>query len=319
MQEQRKQMRKMQMSAYTLEDMPLMEDLHEGDYDVAIVGAGLSALSLLHSGGTALGRTVVLDYQEQVGGLLRYLLPADGFGTEWELLRDFQLPSGVRLLLQTTAVGLLPANDAEPTHTLVVRRRQGTTQLRARQVVIACGGVERPREHDAIPGTRPSGVMTPVLALQLLAQGYLPGRRALVYGDSRYALATARRLAEVGLEVITAAPASGNGRSVRLCGTLQEICGFPRLTAVRLLCDQQSVEVEVDTLIYATGLLAGTHWLKGSGVALTAAGTIAVDAHYRTNIPGIYAIGTVVRPELDHEDSVRMGKEVATLLPGGVS
>ncbi len=314
-------MRKEQMSVHTLEDIPLMEDLHEGEvYDVAIVGAGLSALSLLHSGVAALGRTVVLEYQEQVGGLLRYLLPADGFGAEWELLEHFQLPAGVRLLLQTTAVGLLPGSDAESSHTLVVRRRQGTAQLRARQVVIACGGVERPREHDAIPGTRPAGVMTPVLALQLLARGYLPGRRALVYGDSRYALATARRLVEAGLEVITAAPPSSNGRAVRLCGTIQEICGFPRLSAVRLLSDdQQSVEVEVDTLIYAAGLLAGTHWLKGSGIELTATGAIAVDAHYRTNIPGIYAIGTVVRPEIDHESSLLMGKEVAARLPGGVS
>nr|BBH95315.1 hypothetical protein KTA_35140 [Thermogemmatispora argillosa] len=297
-----------------------MNDLHEGEvYDVAIVGAGLSALSLLRSGAAALGRTVVLDYQEQVGGLLRYLLPADGFGEEWELLRDFRLPQGVRLLLQTTAVGLLPASDAEMAHTLVVRQRQGTAHLRARSVVIACGGLERPREHDAIPGTRPAGVMTPVLALQLLARGYLPGRRALVYGASRYALATARRLAAAGLEVITAAPTAANGRQVRFCGTLEEICGFPRLSAVRLLCDHQPVEIEVDTLIYATALQANTHWLKGSGVELTAAGAIVVDGQYRTSIPGIYAIGTVVRPELDHQHSLRMGKEVAALLPGGVS
>jgi thioredoxin reductase len=297
-----------------------MEDLHEGEvYDVAIVGAGLSALSLLRSGATALGRSVVVDYQEQAGGLLRYLLPAEGFGEAWELLQDFQPPQGVRLLLQTTAVGLLPASDAGRTHTLVVRRRQGTAHLRAHQVVIACGGLERPREHDAIPGTRPAGVMTPILALQLLARGYLPGRRALVYGASRYALATARRLAEAGMEVLTAAPAGDNGLQARLCGTLQEICGFPRLSAVRLLCDQQTVEVEVDTLVYAAGLLANTHWLKGSGLALTPAGTIVVDAGYRTNIPGIYAIGTVIRPELDHQSSVRMGKEVAALLPGGVS
>ncbi|MBA2286570.1 MAG: NAD(P)/FAD-dependent oxidoreductase [Ktedonobacteraceae bacterium] len=290
----------------------------EERYDLAIVGAGLSTLSML-STGISNARTVVLDYQEAAGGFLQPLLPATGFEDAWELTRTFRMPADVTIYLGATAVGLLPALDPGEPHIVMVRQRQGTTQIRARRVLIACGGLEATREHAQIPGTRPAGVMTPILALQLLARGYLPGRQALVYGSGRYAEATARRLSEAGLQVTHIASTAHAGGHGAVADEIVEIVGFPRLEGVRLRRGGQIVEQAADMLVYSAGMLANTHWLKGSGVRTGENGAIQVDAGYQTNIAGIYAVGTVVAPSLDHSDSITMGKEVASLIAGGLS
>ncbi len=295
-------------------------------YDLAIVGAGLSALSALQAG-IASARTVVLDYQEHPGGFLKAALPAPGFEEAWELVQSSRIPQRVTTFYGTTAVGLLPAFEAGEPHVLIVRQRQGTEEVHAQRVLIACGGLELTREHAQIPGTRPAGVITPVLAHQLLSRGYLPGKRAVVYGDSRYARATAQRLAGVGIEVTLVLPAKveatraagqPEGEQPSLTGAeLIAIEGFPRLEKVKFRRDGEFFDVPADTLVYGTGMMANTHWLKGSGIITGEYGTIQVNSFYQTNVQGVYAVGTVIAPSLNHAGSIAMGKEVASLLVGG--
>ncbi|HEV2580024.1 MAG TPA: FAD-dependent oxidoreductase [Ktedonobacteraceae bacterium] len=277
-------------------------------YDLAIVGAGLSALSAIAAG---LGdqQVVVFDYQDAPGGFLQHALPAQGFETAWDLMRSVRFPASFSVNCGATAVGLLPAFDEGAAHSLLVRRRQGTDEAKARRILIACGGLELTREQAQIPGPRPAGVMTPILAHQLLARGYLPGRRAIVYGDARYTRATARRMSEAGIEVTLVTPDEAE---------LVAIEGFPRLERVTFRRDEAIFQAAADSFVYGVGMMAHTHWLAGSGIELSPRGAIAVDERYRTNIPGIYAIGTVVAPSLDHTGSIMMGKEVALHLQGGI-
>ena len=53
--------------------------------------------------------------------------------------------------------------------------------------------------------------------------------------------------------------------------------------------------LEADGVLYATGRtpMTANLGLEACGVALDAAGAIKVDAHYRTNVPSIYAVGDV--------------------------
>lgn len=357
-------------------------------YDLAVVGAGLTALGALRAG-VATGPTVVIEYQDAPGGFLAPALPAEGFEREWELVRGFTPPAGVTILCGATAVGLLPAASLREPHTLLVRRKHGTEQVKARTVLIACGGLEATRESAQVPGTRPAGVMTPALVHGLLNRGYLPGRRAVVYGASRYATATARRLLEAGAEVTLVPPAANEalgetagdrleaggttetstdqswfaspgpgsagappapaipgragrpssqdstlnsdtsraldnrhgyvlpaGPTVEAPAELVEIGGSPRLERVTLRHHGSEVEILADTFVYAAGMAANTHWLKGSGVETGAHGAVLVDSAYRTNVPRVYAAGTVVAPSLDHVGSIVMGKEVAGVLAG---
>jgi thioredoxin reductase len=165
--------------------------------------------------------------------------------------------------------------------------------------------------------------MTPVLAHALLARGYLPGRRCLVYGAGRYVAATAQRLAQAGAEVTVVPPPgltgpdTDAGIAVEEPAELAYVGGYPRLDRVGLRRGGQVYEREVDTLLYAAGMLANTHWLAGSGLELGERGAIVVDGRYQTSIPGIFAVGTAVAPDLDHASSIAMGAEVAAILAGG--
>lgn len=322
-------------------------------YALAVVGAGLAALSALRAG-AARQPTVVLEYRDVPGGFLRPALPAPGFEEAWALIQSLDVSAEVRsvngrtgtagfrsrrraaltldhartlsteatVLLRATAVGLLPASAPDAPHILLVRQREGTTQLSARRVLIACGGIELTREHARIPGTRPSGVITPLLAHQLLRRGYLPGRRCVIYGSGRYVAATAEHLARAGAAAVVVPPTGKPAPTVDAAVQVEEpaelsnVTGFPRLRRVELRRDGRAYELEADTLVYAAGMMANTHWLRGSGVAVEEDGAIAVDDHYRTNVPGIYAIGTVISPCLDHTSSLSMGQDVASVLAG---
>jgi thioredoxin reductase len=288
-------------------------------FDLAIVGAGLAALSALRAGAAA-GRIAIFDYQDAAGGLLRPALPAPGFAAEWQVLQTPLDPADVTLYTMTTAIGLLPAAAAGSPHTLLLRGRAGTRRVRATRVLLACGGLELTREHAQIAGTRPAGVVTPCLVHQLLARGYLPGRRCVVYGAGRYALATAQRLAEAGAQVTVvppqgqAPPEAPAALRVEAPAAIARVDGFPRLARITLRREEQQVDLAADTLVYGAGMIANTGWLKGSGVDLDAAGAVRVDPEYRTSVDGVYAIGAVVAPCVDHDRSVAMGAEVARVL-----
>jgi thioredoxin reductase len=294
-------------------------------YALAIVGAGLSTLSALQAGLSS-EQTIIIDYQERPGGFLRPALPASGFEAFTdEVERADALLARATLCLRTTAVGLLPAFAPGEPHTLIVRQSSGTREIRATRVLLASGGLEETREHAQIPGPRPAGVMTPIFAHQLLQRGYLPGQRVVVYGDSHYALATAQRLASVGMTVTLI---SSNASTASLVDAppaltllaparLVALDGFPRLEQLTFERAGEFFSLSADTLIYGAGMRANTHWLKGSGLALNAHGALEIDQHYQTSVPGIYAMGTIVSPSLDHTGSLTMGKEVAALLSGG--
>ena len=223
-------------------------------YDLAIVGAGLSALSAI-AAGLGRERTIVLDYQDEPGGFLKHALPAPGFEAAWELMRSTRIPKTVTACSGATVVGLLPAFEAGEPHWLVVRQKQGTSQVQAKRVLIACGGLEITREHAQVPGSRPAGVMTPIMVHQLLAQGYLPGKQAIVYGDARYTGITAQRLASAGVAVTLISPSETR---------LLAIEGSPRLQRVILGRAGETYSMEADVLVYGAGMMANTHWLKGS-------------------------------------------------------
>ena len=76
--------------------------------------------------------------------------------------------------------------------------------------------------------------------------------------------------------------------------------------------------LKADTVLVAIGRRAYTEGLglEGAGVAMDGAGRVKVDAHYQTNIGGIYAIGDVIAgPMLAHK-AEEEGIAVAEILAG---
>ena len=76
------------------------------------------------------------------------------------------------------------------------------------------------------------------------------------------------------------------------CG--QEAIGNPGLTSVRTrtVSDGTSAEIEVAGLFIYVGLAPATTLLD-CVLALDASGRIPVDGEMRTNVPGLFAAGTV--------------------------
>ncbi|MEP2731268.1 FAD-dependent oxidoreductase, partial [Tateyamaria sp.] len=72
----------------------------------------------------------------------------------------------------------------------------------------------------------------------------------------------------------------------------------------KLRKDDSEHTVDADVVLVATGRKPFTHGLglESLGVVMTKRGQIAVDAHWQTNVPGVYAIGDVIEgPMLAHK------------------
>ncbi|WP_375706258.1 FAD-dependent oxidoreductase, partial [Bartonella sp. AA2SXKL] len=79
-----------------------------------------------------------------------------------------------------------------------------------------------------------------------------------------------------------------------------------------------SETLEADVVLIATGRFPYTEGLglEEAGVQLDERGFITIDAHWQTNIPGVYAIGDVVKgPMLAHK-AEEEGVAVAEILAG---
>ncbi len=200
-----------------------------------------------------------------------------------------------------TAVGLVPqAQD----WLVEIQTADGAEQRRARSVLLATGGFTEPREHRAIAGPRPAGIVTADFVTLALAAGLRPGGRAVVVGRSDAADRVAHALSGAGCDVVD-----------RLDLDPDEVRGSARLEAVRV----GTRWIEADTLVLADRLLPQPFLLRGLGLIDTRPGTPApADADGRLPLPGLWAAGCCVHPDIDHAacaaDGRRVGGSIAAAL-----
>ena len=73
--------------------------------------------------------------------------------------------------------------------------KYGLVEVKTKAVILAMGCRERNRGNIAIPGSRPSGVMTAGLAQKLVNRyGYMPGKEVVILGSGDIGLIMARRM-----------------------------------------------------------------------------------------------------------------------------
>jgi len=183
--------------------------------DVLVVGAGPAGLAAAGAAAELGARVILCDEQSEAGGSLLAASPAGaerpgGFAADaWieEQLRGLRVRSNVRLLTRTTAFGYFPHNAvalnerltdhlADPPADLP-RERQW--QVRAREVVLACGAIERPL---VFPGNdRPGIILADAARTWLHRYAVLPGTRAVLVTGCDAAYQTALDLARAGVDV----------------------------------------------------------------------------------------------------------------------
>lgn len=180
--------------------------------DVLVIGGGPAGLAAATAAMEAGARVILCDEQAELGGSL--LAEADAVvegkpAREWmaDAVLSLALGERVRLLPRTTAFGYYADNLvglaeritdhlADPDPRLP---RERLWQVRAKQVVIATGALERPLVFP--DNDRPAVLLADAARTYVARYGALPGRRAVVFTATDSAYRAAIELERAGIDV----------------------------------------------------------------------------------------------------------------------
>jgi sarcosine oxidase subunit alpha len=250
--------------------------------DVLVVGAGPAGVAAALAAARAGARVILCDEQCEFGGsLLNEAADAaariEGHtGQAWLAASLAQLAAQphVRLLPRTTAFGYFPHNLVGLSERLTEHLphppadlpRERQWQVRAREVVLAAGAIERPL---VFPGNDRPGIMLAGAAASWLHRyGVLPGMRAVLVTATDEAYETALALQRAGVFVATiadvragesaaAAHARAAGIPVMSGATVLGSSGRRRVSALRLAQLQDGSVVNTQTQPCDVVLMAG--------------------------------------------------------------
>jgi sarcosine oxidase subunit alpha len=226
--------------------------------DVLVVGGGPTGLAAALAAGRTGARVVLVDEQPELGGsLLSQHAEVDGMpAIDWvaAVRHELSATPEVRVLTRSTAVGHYDHN-----YVLVAERRtdrlgpdvvlpgvsrQRLWHIRAKQVVLATGALERPvvfADND-----RPGIMLASAVRTYVNRYAALPGRRAVFFTTNDSAYAAALDVLEAGAAVVAlvdareeppaglAAQAQAAGIEVITGSAVIGTDGAPRVSAVRV-------------------------------------------------------------------------------------
>ncbi|MFD6227966.1 NAD(P)/FAD-dependent oxidoreductase [Streptomyces sp. NPDC060232] len=274
--------------------------------DVLVVGAGPAGLALaarLAQAGA--GRVEVLEREQYAGGMPLHLHHG-GFGRPprpW-LHGPAYAQRSVRAAVAAGAAvrtGVTATGWAGPL-SLETTSPAGLERITARAVVLATGARERPRSARLVPGSRPQGVLTTGELLRSVHEHGLPvGRRAVVVGAEPVARHAAAVLRGTGTDV--AAMVTHHPRAAAVPGvplltetTVGELRGRGRLTGLVIRHrDGRTGLLTCDTVVFTGDWIPDHELARRGGVPLDP-GTRGprVDASFRTEAPGVFAVGNAL-------------------------
>ena len=277
--------------------------------DVLVVGAGPAGLAAALAAAATGAKVFVCDEQAEIGGSLLSETTAmiDGLGAgDWiaKALADLAACPNVTLMPRTTAFGWYPHNFvglcqrvtdhlAEADAKLP---RERLWQVRAKEVVLATGALERPLVFP--DNDRPGIMMAEAARIYANRFGVKPGDRAVVFTacDSAYRAALDLQAAGVAIAAIAdlrAAPrgpwidrARAAGIDVRAATVVTGTRGRLRIDAVRLArlgADGRpgaSETVACDLLLMSGGFTPSVHLFSQSR------GKLVYDAALQAYLPG---------------------------------
>ncbi|MGC1816877.1 MAG: 2Fe-2S iron-sulfur cluster-binding protein, partial [Casimicrobiaceae bacterium] len=229
--------------------------------DVLVVGAGPAGLAAALGAGRSGARVIVADEQAEFGGSLLSIgsapLPRIGGQTagHWldAALRELGATPNVRLLPRSTVFGYHDANYltiAERRHDhLPLSERMGCREriwrVRARQVVLATGAIERPLVFGN--NDRPGIMLASAASAYVNRYAVRLASRAVMFTNNDSAYGCALDLARAGIEVAAIvdcrrSPSGGIVQKVRDAGieiidgsVVVNTRGRKRLSAVRVM------------------------------------------------------------------------------------
>jgi len=227
---------------------------------------------------------------------------------------------------------------------IMMSRKYGTEQIKAKAVILAMGCRERTRGAINIAGTRPAGVITAGTAQRFVnMEGYMPGKEVVILGSGDIGLIMARRMTLEGAKILAVCeimPQSGGlQRNISQClndfniplmlsHTVCEIHGKERVEGVTVAevdkdfkpIDETKRFIKCDTLMLSVGLIPENELSEAAGVILAANGGAETDEYMQTNVEGVFACGNVVHVhdlvDFVTEESEEAGKNAAKYILG---
>ena len=293
-------------------------------FDVVVIGGGsagmASAISCYDNGATNI---LILEKNDRLGGILNQCIH-NGFGlTEFkeeltgpEFLTRFvdevkkrgityRLNSFITEVSKDKVISVFSPDD-------------GFYQVEAKAIIFTTGCYERNAGAIAIPGDRPSGVITAGTAqLYLNIHNYLVGKEIFILGSGDIGLIMARRMTLEGAHVIGVAEimpySNGLNRNIVQClkdfniplylsTTVSKVIGKDRLQEIELSQVDEKFQVipgterrvKCDTLLLSIGLIPNSNLEKDMGVVLGKTNGAVVNEFLETNIDGVFTAGNVL-------------------------
>lgn len=180
--------------------------------DVLVVGAGPAGIAAALAAARTGARVMVADEQAELGGslLASTLAFGDETASHWlqQSLLELSACDNVLLLPRSTVFGYYDHNflgiaERRTDHlglTAAAGSRQRLHRVRAKQVVLATGAIERPLvfAHNDIPGV----MMASAVSTYVQRYGVAPGQRLVLFTTNDYAYHTALQWQQAGRDVV---------------------------------------------------------------------------------------------------------------------
>jgi sarcosine oxidase, subunit alpha len=271
--------------------------------DVLIVGAGPAGLSAALAAGRSGARVILCDEQDRLGGTLlaeREAVIDELPALDWltRTLRELGSLPNVTLLPRTTAFGWYPHNFLGLCQRVTDHQgvpgagqpRERMWQVRAKEVVLATGAIERPLVFS--DNDRPGIMMAEAARTYLNRYGAIPGTQAVVFTASDSAYRAALELKAAGVHIaaladLRAAPkgpwverARAAGIDVRPSTAITATYGRLRVTHVDLTDESgATTTVPCDLVLMSAGFTPSVHLFSQSR------GKLAYDEALKAYIP----------------------------------